>query len=275
MSSELSRENIRRGLGTSFIGQHILYYPSIDSTNLRAIQEARAGAPEGTLVIAEAQTAGRGRLGRRWYAPAGSSLLFSLILYPPLKPQEAAQLTMLTGLAVAEAIESLTGLAVSLKWPNDILIRGRKVGGILTEASSTSEKLDYVVVGIGLNVNFRASELPEMATPATTLFDELGCEVSRLQLLQAILARLEARYLRLRSGERFQAEWAGKLETIGQYVEVAGADGIQRGWARGVSEDGALIVEREDGQIAQLSAGEVRTAALPPAGEPQNRAHNS
>lgn len=263
---ESSPENIKSGLGTAFVGQNVLYYPTIGSTNDVAKEAARRGAPEGTLVIAEEQTAGKGRLGRRWLASPGTSLLMSLLFYPDLAPSQAQRLTMLCSLAVVEGVRIVTGLRLQLKWPNDILINYKKVGGILTETGVTGGHLDYVIVGIGLNVNLEVSRIPEIAATATSLEQELGRKVPRLRLLQETLKKIEGRYQRLKAGESPHEEWASNLVTLGRRVQVTSPAGQEEGWAEGVDEDGALILRRGDGSTVLIAAGDVTLRAEMPSG---------
>ncbi len=255
--SELSVESIKRGLKTDLIGQRIVYYSSLGSTNELLKGLAAQGVPEGTLVIADEQTAGKGRLGRKWLAPPGTSLLLSLLFRPDLAPNQAQRLTMLCSLAIADAIEGLTGLPAGLKWPNDIFIRGRKAGGSLTESGTTGGCLDYVVVGMGLNVNLDISALPELRGMATSLSQELGREVPRLELLWKILAGIEMRYESLRRGESPHEEWAARLINLGRQVQVTTPQGALAGWVEGVDADGALILRTPDGQRKRILAGDV------------------
>jgi len=260
---ELSVARIKSGLRTSLLGRHVVYRPSVGSTNDVARELAEEGAPEGTLVIADEQRAGRGRLGRRWLAPKGSSLLMSLLFRPPLAPHQAGRLTMICSLAIADAIEEVTGLRPGLKWPNDILLGGRKAGGILTELGTTGERLDYAIVGVGLNVNLDVAQFPEIAATATSLSRELGREVPRLEVLWAILAEIEERYLRLRAGLSPHEEWAARLVTLHQQVRVTTPQGVLEGWAEGVDADGALILLLPDGRRRRLLAGDVTLRASP------------
>jgi BirA family biotin operon repressor/biotin-[acetyl-CoA-carboxylase] ligase len=271
--SELSAERIKKELKTDFIGQNIAYYSSLGSTNEVLKELAGQGAPEGMLVIADEQTTGRGRLGRKWLAPAGTSLLLSLLFRPDpsgrasgrsLAPKQAQRLTMICSLAIADAVEGLTGLPVSLKWPNDILIRGKKAGGILTESGTTGGRLDYVVVGMGLNVNLAISTLPELSGMATSLSQELGREVSRLELLWRILGEIETRYNSLRRGESPHEEWAARLINLGHQVQVAMPQGVLAGWAEGVDADGALILRTADGRRERVLAGDVTLRSSAP-----------
>ena len=261
----LTAESIRAGLGTAFVGQEVHFWPEIGSTNDEARRLARAGAPEGTLVIADHQTAGRGRLERRWEAPPGSSLLLSLIFRPTFAPAHAQWLTMVCGLAVVEAVQATTGLAVGLKWPNDVvsipaepLSGGAKLGGILAEIELRGQAVDYAVVGMGLNVNVHPAELPpDLLQPASSLAQLLGAPVPRLPLLQALLRAVERRLLALAAGHSPHEEWAARLVTLGRKVSVSGAGPTFEGVAEGVSPDGALLVRRPDGRLETVLAGDV------------------
>jgi BirA family biotin operon repressor/biotin-[acetyl-CoA-carboxylase] ligase len=256
--TEIFVKSIKRGLKTSFIGRNIFYYPSIDSTNDVAKELAERGEPEGTLVISDYQTAGKGRLGRRWLSPPKSSILISLLFRPDFPPKEAQRLTMICSLAVVDAIKAVTGLAASIKWPNDIIVGGKKAGGILTEIGTKGEKLDYVIVGIGINVNVDFSkELLELAETATSLSQELGREVSRLEILWEMLNGIEERYERLLRGEPIHDEWASRLITLHKWVKVTTSQGELHGWAEGVDPDGALIIRTPNGISKRLLAGDV------------------
>ena len=267
MKDELSAEAIRRELRTNFMGREVVYYRSVGSTNEVAKGLAREGAAEGVLVIAEHQTAGKGRLGRRWLAPPRTSLLFSLLFRPRfLAPHQAQRLTMVCSLAVVEAVEEVAGLIAALKWPNDIILEGRKLGGILTELGMKGEGLDYVVVGIGLNVNldFEArppgvseEEWATLAETATSLSRALGREVPRLPLLCRTVEAIEKRYVALREGHDPHAEWASRLITLGRKVKVTTPEGVFQGLAEGVDAEGALLLRLEDGRRRRILAGDV------------------
>lgn len=258
---ELSLASIEKGLTTTFIGRRVIYYRSIGSTNDVARELAAQGAPEGTLVIADEQTAGKGRLGRRWLAPSGTSLLMSLLFRPHfLASYQAQRLTMICSLAVVEAIEAVTGLAAAVKWPNDIVVQGKKAGGILTELGATGVRLDYAVVGLGLNVNldFGVGEaMGELAATATSLSQERGREVSRLALLWRILEKVEDRYQRLEVGELPHKEWASRLVTLHNHIIVDTPRGVIEGWAEGVDADGALTLRTDCGERQRVLAGDV------------------
>jgi len=251
-------ERICQGLTTAFVGRNLVYLPETGSTNDEARRLARAGAPEGTLVIAEFQTAGRGRLARRWLAPPGSSLLMSLVFRPSLAPHQVQRLTMACGLAIADAVKGETGLEAGLKWPNDVVFEGGKAGGILTEVEFAGQRIDSVVVGIGLNVNLDPGRLPQdLLVPATSLSRECGREVARLPLLWALLRAVEARYVALQAGYSPHGEWAERLVTVGQRVTVSAAGTELEGVAEGVEEEGALLVRLDDGRLEKIVAGDV------------------
>jgi len=249
--------SIQARLTTRLIGRNLELYEKIDSTNTRAVALARAGAPEGTLILAEGQTAGRGRMGRHWHAPKGSSLLVSLILRPPLLPRQAQRATMIVSLAAIQAIAQVSGLRTQVKWPNDVVLGGKKVGGILTELGLRGEQLDYAVVGLGLNVNLDISSLPDLIAPATSLSAEAGRTISRLELLLALLEGVETRYERMLAGWSPHEEWREHLATLGQFVQVGTVDEVIEGLAEDVDADGALQVRTHDGTLRSVLVGDV------------------
>ena len=258
MDEELSREKIEARLTTRFIGRCLELHREIDSTNSRAVTLALEGAPEGTLVLAEHQTRGKGRQGRRWLAPPGSSLLMSLILRPSIEPRQAQWATMVCSLAAVEAIAQVCGLTVGVKWPNDLVVSGKKLGGVLTELGLRGERLDYVAVGLGLNVNLDLSTLPEVMSPPTSLLSELGHPVSRLELLVALLERIETRYQAMSAGWSPLSDWCEHLATLGQRVRVSSStEPVIEGVAEGVDEDGALLVRSPEGCLHIVHAGDV------------------
>ncbi|MFZ5915793.1 MAG: biotin--[acetyl-CoA-carboxylase] ligase [Chloroflexota bacterium] len=269
--SELSAESIRQAMDTVWLGQHVHFYASLGSTNDEARQLAEAGAPEGALVIADFQSAGRGRLARQWWSPPGSSLLMSLLFRPAfLAPHQAQRLTMITSLALCDAIAQVTGLSAAVKWPNDVLMQGKKVCGLLAELGVVGSRLDYVVLGMGINVNvdFAAADAPALMAAATSLKIETDREVSRLALLTALLRRIELRYRRLQAGVLPHAEWQARLITLGQEVRVTMTGHVLAGVAVGVDADGALLVRQVDGRTQRVLAGDVTLRQDRPAGEP-------
>lgn len=277
-----SAHTIRTGLRTRYVGQTVYYWPAIDSTNDELKRLAEGGVPEGALAITDEQLAGRGRLERKWIAPAGSSLLMSLLFRPTfLAPTRAQQLTMICSLAAADAVRAVTGLQPTLKWPNDLLLEGKKLAGLLTELGFAStfpdshlgrskakraheaDTLAWVVVGVGLNVNVDFSsdtslpDWPDLADTAISLAMALGRPVSRLPLLQGYLVGVESRYDTLRAGYSPHHEWASRLATLGQRVTISAPDGVYQGVAEAVDDTGALLLRQPDGRIKHILAGDV------------------
>ncbi|MBI2853011.1 MAG: biotin--[acetyl-CoA-carboxylase] ligase [Chloroflexi bacterium] len=250
----LSAEVIAEGLETRFVEWRVLYYPRVGSTMDIAREEAQRGAPEGTLIIAGEQTAGRGRLRRTWLTPTGNIAL-SMILYPG--PIYMPYLTMLASLAVIRCVRQVTNLSPCIKWPNDVLINGRKMCGILVESGVQGNAVGYSIVGIGLNVNFRLEDFPEVQTTATALSQEMGKEVSRLAVLRSLLAEIERLYLALTGGESVYEEWREALVTLGQRVRVIAGRTVYEGIAESVTRDGSLILRQADGNRITVVAGDV------------------
>jgi len=263
MDDQISAQAIGDGLSTRLLGRCVIYYEQIGSTNDAAKQLADAGEPEGTVVIADEQTAGRGRLARTWHAPPRSSILMSLIVRPELVPAHAPRVTMAIALGARDAIHAATGLSAQIKWPNDLLIDGKKCAGILAESGIVGDQLDYVIVGLGINVNFALAEIIQVSPRnldsgnATTIAAELGKPFSRVELAQAVLAGIEKYYLRLRAGENLRDDFARQLIPLGQTVRAQTPWGIETGIAQDVDDDGALLLRRANGSIARLIAGEV------------------
>jgi len=241
------------------IGQRIFHYFKTDSTNSVALALATRGAEHGTVVVAEEQTAGRGRLGRTWYSEKKNGIYVSVILRPPLVPSAAPLLTLLAGLAAHQAIQASTGLAADIRWPNDVLVNSKKVCGILTEMNAELDRLHAVVVGIGINVNHR--EMPkELEATATSLRLVLGRPVSRAQLLVTLLKELEKHYqLLLREGGRAIVERWARASTFaeGKRVRVLTGTGEYQAVTAGLDPTGALHVRRKDGSEELLVAGEI------------------
>jgi BirA family biotin operon repressor/biotin-[acetyl-CoA-carboxylase] ligase len=236
----------------------LVYFDEIGSTNSEAKRLALQGAAEGTVVAAGFQTGGRGRLGREWVAPRGSSLLISVVLRPELEPRGVQQVTMVCGLAAVEAIEAVTGVAVGLKWPNDLVAGSSKLGGILTEVALDGDRVDYAVVGTGINVNLDPARLPQgLRMPATSLSCLVGRQVSRLSLVQRFLLEIEKRYDSLKAGSSLLVEWSSKLATLGTVVrgEFKGLE--MTGLAESVDADGGLLVRLDSGDLVKVLAGDV------------------
>ena len=252
--SNLSRDAILQRLKTRFVGQNLFYYPSVTSTMDIARKAAKEGAGEGTTVIAEEQTKGRARMGRAWINPPGV-IAASIILHPEMS--QLLRLTMVASLATSRCIEQTTGLATTIKWPNDVLINGKKVSGILTESALRGQSVDWAIVGIGINVNFDPRAYPEIANIATSLSVELGKEASQLEVVLHLLHEIELSYLALRRGEPINEEWQSRLETLGKTVQVKSGEGLEEGYAESVDSDGSLLLRRPNGTLARLATGEV------------------
>lgn len=257
--SDLSAETITAALTTRRLGRPTRFFPRIDSTNDVALALAAAGAAEGLLVLADEQTAGRGRLERSWWAPPGASVLMSLLLRPALAAHRAGQLPMCLGLAAVEGIEVVTGLRPALKWPNDIVWDGRKLGGMLTELRADGARLDYAVLGLGINVNMTFDEpaAGDLAATAVSLRMIAGRPVDRAALVIALLERCEAWYERVLAGESLHVAWAARLDTLARQVVVTLPAGTLTGVAVGVTPEGALIVRRPDGADETIWVGDV------------------
>lgn len=254
-----NKRELEQGLKTKTMGQTIYFYEETDTTNNRARELALEGAPEGTLVVAEKQTAGRGRRGKVWESPLGTGIWMSLVLRPQIMPAEASVLTLLCGLATAEAIEAETGLSAGIKWPNDILINGKKAVGILTEMDCEMSEVHFVIPGIGINVN-TASFPPEIAEIATSLYLECGKTVSRRRLVHKVLERLEEHYetfLRTGSFAAMLEDYRKHCITLGKEVHVLGREPFFAE-ALDITSEGELLVRRADnGKEEVVFSGEV------------------
>ena len=247
---------------TKWAGKTVHFAREIDSTNLWIKRLAKEGAPEGTLALAEFQSAGRGRLGRSWEVPEGTSVMMSILLRPKFEPQYAPTLTLVMGMAVAKAVKSL-GFDVSIKWPNDVVVSHKKICGILTEMGVRDGKIDYAVIGVGINVNIK--EFPEeMVDKATSLYLESGREFDRSQIPGLVMEAFEKYY------EKFAAtcdlsglkeEYESILANYNQPVRVLAKEPYE-GVARGITDGGELLVEKTDGTIVAVSAGEVSVRGL-------------
>ena len=255
MSVQLAVEAVQTRLSSAPIGHRILYFPSVNSTMDVARQEAERGALEGTVVVADEQTAGRGRFGRHWVSGSGQNLLFSIVLYP--EQTALAGLNIIAPVAVLTAIQRTTALSPTLKWPNDVLIAGKKVSGILIETAVRDGGVRYAVLGFGINVNFDPSQTPEIAGLGTSLSMELGKQVSREGLLEAILEELSTLYERLKAWTAVRHKWEASLETLGSHVRVQWGDRVEEGIAEAVDPDGNLLLRRSDGTVVTLSGGDV------------------
>jgi BirA family biotin operon repressor/biotin-[acetyl-CoA-carboxylase] ligase len=258
--SEFTAATLEAALHGLRFGVPLHFFESLGSTNDEARRLAEAGAPEGTLVAADEQTAGRGRAGRPWQTPRGVALAASFILRPALPPTRLGWLTMLGGLAAAEAIEAMAGVAAALKWPNDVLVNGQKVAGVLAESALEGERLAFVVLGIGVNVS--AVPTGAVGFPATSLAEAAGRPVDRVALLRALAASLGQWYPRLED-ESLREAWAARLAWQGQPVVVHQGEATVQGVAAGVDADGALLLRLESGEERRVVAGDVSLRLVP------------
>ncbi|HZG60243.1 MAG TPA: biotin--[acetyl-CoA-carboxylase] ligase [Anoxybacillus sp.] len=257
---KITANEIQFGLETEVLGRHIYYEEEVTSTQKIAHKLAYEGAPEGTLVVAERQTAGRGRLARTWFSPKGTGIWMSLILRPAIPPQKAPQLTLLAAVAVAQGIQEVTGLIPDIKWPNDILINGKKAVGILTELQAESERIHSVIIGIGINVNQQAEQFPEeIQQIATSLALEKGERINRAELIKAILLKLETLYRQyLQHGFLpIKLLWESYSVSIGKEIIARTPSGTMKGKALGITDEGVLMLETADGEIHHIYSADI------------------
>ena len=258
--NEYNKLALEHAIKTEIMGHPLYFYPETDTTNDRIRELALEGLPEGTLAVAEMQTAGRGRMGRAWQAPKDSGIWMSLLLRPDIPPMQASVLTLLTGIAIAEAIEEVTGVEVGIKWPNDILLNRKKLVGILTEMDCDMEKIHSVTVGMGINVNTEA--FPEdLQDIATSLYLETGREYDRAEIAGCVMKHFEALYEEfLEKGgvfAPFKERYRRKCLNIGKEVRVIGRE-TYLAMALDITPEGELIVKRKDnGAEEVVFSGEV------------------
>ena len=255
MSHGFSVEAFQARLATRFVGRRFLYYERLPSTQDAARQEAERGAPEGTTILADQQTAGRGRLGRQWVSPPGANLYFSVILRPA--PEHLRTLGMIWPLAICQAVGEVAGLPARVKWPNDVLVGPRKLAGVLIDSEFSGGRLDYAIAGIGLNVNLDMSAHEEIREIATSISAELGREVAREELLATVLRRFEELYEAAYRGQPVHLGRKAHLDTLGRRVRVSSGEGVEEGVAEDVEPDGTLILRRPDGSHVRIEAGQV------------------
>lgn len=258
----LDPAEIAAQLNTAVIGGRLVCLSETGSTNADAFRLAEEGAPEGTVVLADTQSRGKGRLGRNWSSPPGVNLYCSVILRPSVMPYEAPQLTFLSAVAVARAIELASGLRPEIKWPNDVLIGGGKVAGLLNEMSAETDRINFVILGIGVNLNMTAGQFPsDLRHPATSLLLETGRQVNRARFSSILLRELDllyADFLALGFG-RAREEWQERCNAHGREVAVndAGRE-VARGMFDGIDGDGALLLRLPDGTVERILSGDVR-----------------
>lgn len=260
----LGEAEIKSLLNTSWAGCDVLYFPETDSTNSRAKRLGDEGAVHGTLVAADRQTGGKGRRGRRWESPAGSSIYMSILLRPDIPPDQAPMLTLVMAQSTAEAIRIRTGEEALIKWPNDIVINGKKVCGILTEMSTEIQWINHVVIGVGINVN--TEYFPEELTEtATSIYLESGGKQQRSGLIAEVLKQFEryyAMFLETGNLSAMQEEYNRLLVNRDREVKVLEPGNEYNGYAIGINETGELLIRTEDGQIREVYAGEVSVRGI-------------
>ena len=257
---------ISSNLKTSFIGRDIAFYKEIDSTNDTAKEFAAKGAEEGTVIVADCQKKGKGRLSRRWESPAGVNIYTSIILRPNILPAYAPQLTLVSAIAVAETVAKFlnTGSGYkpepTVKWPNDIFINSKKTAGILTEMNSEMDRINFVVIGIGVNVNMTKKMFPEeLRQIATSLKEETGRDISRIDFIQTLYLNMERWYKEyIKNGfEPVRKAWTDYFNMRGKVAKVQQMDSVIEGIAIGIDNDGALLLKGKDGKVARILSGDV------------------
>ena len=257
---KITADELRLGLTTKFIGKNVHYEETVDSTQKIAHRLAYDDAPEGTVIIAEEQVSGRGRMARRWHSPKYTGIWMSIILRPNIPLPKAPQLTLLTAVAIVQAIEELTGLLPEIKWPNDILIKGKKVTGILTELEAEADRINSIIIGIGINVNQTKEDFPsDLEQIATSLLLEKGEKVSRADLIKGIFTNLEKLYL-LYLEEGFlpiKLLWESYAISIGKKITARTLTQSIIGKALGITDDGVLMIEDDHGKIHHVYSADI------------------
>jgi BirA family biotin operon repressor/biotin-[acetyl-CoA-carboxylase] ligase len=254
-------DDLRQACKDRLIGNEILFFPEIDSTNREAHDRARGGAREGTVILADSQSRGRGRRGRSWESPPGANLYLSIILRPPICSSHAPQITLLAGVAAARAFSGVSGLECLIKWPNDIFLRGKKSAGILAEMEGEGSKVRFVILGIGVNVNWSREDFPaDLGGTATSLHAESGKEISRAGAAAGLFRELEKEYTAfLREGfsARLREEWNRLSWINGKQVTLSSPEGTLSGQALGLDTDGALLLLDGEGKTRRFIVGDV------------------
>lgn len=256
----LGAREVRLGLKTHTIGSVVHALDEVDSTNSYASRLASGDAPDGTVVVADYQTSGRGRLGRRWESPKGVNIYTSIILRPGFPPAEAPLITLAASVALVTAVRGLYGLAASIKWPNDMLISGKKSAGILTEMSAEPDRVRHIVLGVGIDVNMPLEEFPvEIREISSSVMLELGRKVNRAELMRRFLEEMERCYTMLLRGERAPLldEWRSLSGMLGRRVRVTTLRGVTEGTALDINESGYLLLQAGDGAVSTITSGDV------------------
>ncbi|WP_163100972.1 biotin--[acetyl-CoA-carboxylase] ligase [Peribacillus alkalitolerans] len=261
---KVSESEIRMGLKTKTMGQAISYFETIDSTQKVAHMLANEGADEGTIVIAEEQIQGKGRMARNWHSPKYTGVWMSTILKPNIPLQRAPQLTLLAAVAVVQAIEEITDLSPLIKWPNDILVNGKKITGILTEMQAESDKINSIILGIGINVNQKREDFPEeLQEKASSIYIETGKEHSRALIVQTVLEKLEALYnLYLTKGFMpIKLLWESYAISIGTEIIATTLHQVIKGKAIGITDEGVLLLQDDEGEIHSIYSADIHLSS--------------
>ena len=255
-----SPQAIKASSGTQIIGKKIHVFGELDSTNSEAYRMAREGGEEGEVVVADRQLRGKGRLGRPWLSPPGVNLYVSIILRPPIVIRNAPFITLMAAVATAKAMKGISGLQPRIKWPNDLLINNKKVAGLLNEMKCKDDKVEFVVLGIGINVNMTLGMVTEeMRSIATSLREELGYDISRVEFLGALLREVEGEYQAFLTGEtgRILHQWEEFSQMVGTSVEMRSFHEVIRGRVKGIDSDGSLLLSAPDGSERRVIAGDI------------------
>ncbi|NIS60435.1 MAG: biotin--[acetyl-CoA-carboxylase] ligase, partial [Proteobacteria bacterium] len=235
-------------------------FGELDSTNSEAYRMAQDGGQEGEVVVADRQLRGRGRLGRRWLSPPGVNLYVSVILRPPIPVRNATLITLMAAVATAKATKGISGLQPRIKWPNDLLINNKKVAGLLNEMNGKAGQVEFIVLGIGINVNMTMGMIPEeMKSTATSLRKELGYDISRVELLRALLQEVDREYQAFLTGEpgRMLRQWEEFSHMVGKPVEMRSFNEVIRGRVKGIDSNGSLLLSVPDGSEKKVIAGDI------------------
>ena len=259
---ELSVKEIRDGLSNQnvTIGSEIVFFPLTGSTNTAAAGLAAKGQREGTVIIADSQTAGRGRRGRTWVSPAGKNLYLSIIVRPGIPPRDSSVLTFMSAVACTSAIQRLSSVPVSIKWPNDLMVADKKIGGILTEMKADADSIDYAVIGIGINLNLDSSDMPDsIRETATSVMLQTGLPQSRTEYALEIIKSMDSWYtILLQSGKGPVLDaWKNLSSTIGRTVTATTGEVKLTGLAEDIDNEGLLILRLPDSSVMKINAGDV------------------
>ncbi|MCK4948361.1 MAG: biotin--[acetyl-CoA-carboxylase] ligase [Candidatus Aureabacteria bacterium] len=256
---KLLPDEIERGLKTSVIGKKILVYEKCSSTSDVAEEIARSGGKEGTVIFAEHQTNGRGRLGRKWISYKGKDILCSVILRPYMTPQNSSLITIIAAASVCEVLREF-GILAGIKWPNDIVVKGRKIGGILTEINTEMDRINYVILGIGLNVNSSLKNLSsKVVKTATSMIHETENKVDRIETVRKLLKFMDHKYEELKRGKysEIMRECIDFSETLGRVVKIRSGKKVYAGYAQDFDDSGALNLRKDDGAVEKVVSGEL------------------